>query len=192
MIPEHKISSTPVVKDYFYEKPNTKLIDRTLGGIALQNTSEGLEYQLWEIYYDSPEIKLKALTTGQILVLDSIPKVTEVSVAFDLNMNVSYAYVSNGLAYLKFYDTTIQNFTTKLLEHGKSPRLVYDDLREMQTQLSDIVCAYINTETLHLCYRLLRDRYTLEYPLHPVEENARLIRVGMSEGLRLQFKMQLV
>ena len=30
------------------------------------------------------------------------------------------------------------------------------------------------------------------YPLADVQENARLIRVGMTEGLRLQFKLSLI
>ena len=71
-------------------------------------------------------------------------------------------------------------------------RLVYDDYRIMQTNTSDVICAYINKITLQLRYRISRDRFTVEYPLADVQENARLIRVGMTKGLRLQFKMSLI
>ena len=60
------------------------------------------------------------------------------------------------------------------------------------TNTSDIICAYINKITLKLCYRMSRDRFTIEYPLTDVQENARLVRVGMTKGLRLQFKMSLI
>lgn len=192
MIPNHQISSELILTDYLYEKPNTKLVDRSLGGVDLQDPSEGLEYQLWEIYYESPLVKIKGLSNNNIHILDSIPNITELSLSFDLNMNVSFTYVSNGESYLKYYDTLVQNYSIKHLENCKSPRLVYDDLREMQTNTSDIICAYINSSTHTLCYRLLRDRYTIEYPLHEIEPNAKLIRVGMGKGLRLQFKIQLL
>ena len=70
--------------------------------------------------------------------------------------------------------------------------MTYDDTRSMQTNTSDVICAYINKETLQLCYRLSRDRFTIEYPLKSVAENARLIRVGMTDKLRLQFKINLI
>ena len=57
MIPSNRVTNTPVVRDYLYPKPDTKLVDRALGGIALQNTSEGYEYQVWEIYYENGKIK---------------------------------------------------------------------------------------------------------------------------------------
>lgn len=192
MIPDHKITSTPVASEYFYDKPNTKLIDRTLGGIAIQDISEGLNYQVWEIYYESPFIKIKGLTTGNVIILEEVQGVVELSLAFDLNMNIAYTYVTGDKSYLRYYDATTQNLQTMELIHCKSPRLTYDDLRSMQNQVSDIVCAYINVSNNTLCYRLLRDRYTIEHPLQEVPENARLIRIGMTEGLRLQFKMQLI
>ena len=176
----------------FYDKPNTKLIDRTLGGIAIQDISEGLNYQVWEIYYESPFIKIKGLTTGVVIILEEVQRVIELSLAFDLNMNIAYTYVVGDKSYLRYYNTTTQTLQTMELIHCKSPRLTYDDLRSMQNQVSDIVCAYINVSNNTLCYRLLRDRYTIEHTLQEVPENARLIRIGMTEGLRLQFKMQLI
>lgn len=192
MIPDHKITSTPAASEYFYDKPNTKLIDRTLGGIAIQDISEGLNYQVWEIYYESPFIKIKGLTTGVVIILEEVQRVIELSLAFDLNMNIAYTYVVGDKSYLRYYNTTTQTLQTMELIHCKSPRLTYDDLRSMQNQVSDIVCAYINVSNNTLCYRLLRDRYTIEHTLQEVPENARLIRIGMTEGLRLQFKMQLI
>ena len=192
MIPANRVTNTPVLTDYLYTKPDTKLIDRALGGIDLQNSSEGFEYQVWEIYYESGKIKIKGLTNNVIHELLEVSHITELSLAFDLNMNVAFTYVTNGSSYLRFYDSFIQNFSTILLSDCRSPRLVYDDYRVMQTNTSDIICAYINKITLKLCYRMSRDRFTIEYPLTNVQENARLVRVGMTKGLRLQFKMSLI
>ena len=163
------------INDYLYTKPDTKLVDRALGGIGLQNSSEGFEYQVWEIYYESGKIKIKGLTNNVVYELLEISYVTELS-----------------YTYLRFYDSFIQDFSTLPLMDCRSPRLVYDDYRVMQTNTSDIICAYINKITLQLCYRISRDRFTVEYPLADVQENARLIRVGMTKGLRLQFKMSLI
>lgn len=192
MIPQNKITETPLITEYLYEKPTTRLIDRALGGISLQNISQGLTYQLWEIFYEAPLVRLKGLTTHEIITLEEIPGVTEVSVAFDLNMNVTYAYVVNGISYLKYYDVNTSSHVLYEIPESISPRLAYDDLRITQVNSSDIVCAYINKTTNTMCYRLLRDLYSIEYPLHEVPENARLIRVAMSKGRRLQFRLQLI
>ena len=192
MMPSNRVTNVPFVTGYLYDKPDTKLIDRALGGIDLQDTSEGYSYQVWEIYYESNKIKIKGLTTQVVYELLEIANVTELSLAFDLSMNVSFTYVVNGLSYLRFYDAFIQGFTTLALTDCRSPRMVYDDYRSMQTNTSDMICAYINKLTLKLCYRMSRDRFTIEYPLADVQENARLIRVGMTEGLRLQFKLSLI
>lgn len=192
MMPSNRVTNIPFVTGYLYDKPDTKLIDRALGGIDLQNTSEGYSYQVWEIYYEFNKIKIKGLTTQVVYELLEIANVTELSLAFDLSMNVSFTYVVNGLSYLRFYDAFIQEFTTLALTDCRSPRMVYDDYRSMQTNTSDMICAYINKLTLKLCYRMSRDRFTIEYPLADVQENARLIRVGMTEGLRLQFKLSLI
>jgi hypothetical protein len=37
MILNHYITNTVALGDYLFDKPQTKLIDRALGGIALQN-----------------------------------------------------------------------------------------------------------------------------------------------------------
>lgn len=192
MMPSNRVTNVPFVTGYLYDKPDTKLIDRALGGIDLQDTSEGYSYQVWEIYYEFNKIKIKGLTTQVVYELLEIANVTELSLAFDLSMNVSFTYVVNGLSYLRFYDAFIQEFTTLALTDCRSPRMVYDDYRSMQTNTSDMICAYINKLTLKLCYRMSRDRFTIEYPLADVQENARLIRVGMTEGLRLQFKLSLI
>ena len=192
MILNHYITNTVALGDYLFDKPQTKLIDRALGGIALQNTSEGLNYQIWEIYYESGSVRIKGLSNNLTYSLLSLDGITELSLAFDLNMNVSFSYVANGEAFLRFYDSLTQTYQSLPLENCRSPRMTYDDTREMQTNTSDVICAYINKETLQLCYRLSRDRFTIEYPLKSVAENARLIRVGMTDKLRLQFKINLI
>lgn len=192
MILNHYITNTAALGNYLFSKPETKLVDRALGGIALQNTSEGLNYQIWEIYYESGSVRIKGLSNNLTYSLLSLDGITELSLAFDLSMNVSFSYVVNGEAFLSFYDAFTQSYTTLHLENCRSPRMTYDDTREMQTNTSDVICAYINKETLQLCYRLSRDRFTIEYPLKSVAENARLIRVGMTDKLRLQFKINLI
>lgn len=192
MIPNHHITDISFEGDYLFSNPPQALVSRTLGGIALQDTSHGLNYQLWEIYYEDSIIKLKALMTEEITNVIYKENVSSLSLAFDLNMNLSIAYTIEDISFLYYYDTLLQEFSTLTFSNIKTPKITYDDIRETQSNTSDIVFAYINTDTNYLCYRLLRDRYLVEYPLKQVEENAKLIRVGMNKNLRLQFKIQLI
>lgn len=189
MIINHHITNTPIVTDYKVSKPETKLIDRHLGGIDLQDTSEGLEYQVWTIYYEDGWIKLKSELNNKLYDLLQASGVSEVALAFDSSMTLSYAFVINARCFLRFYDSSLQAYTTLEIPDSRNIRLCFDDTREFNINNADIVCAYINFEKLKLCYRLSRDRFSIERELANVTNNSRLVRIGMSEGLRLQFKM---
>lgn len=192
MLPNNALTTTSLEADFLYTKPNSDLIDREFGGITLQDTSKGLNYQLWEIYYERPLIKIKGLLTQEIFTILSVNNVKELSLAFDLNMNICITYMVDETTYLYFYDTNIQNYSTITFTNLNNPRISYDDSRQTQSQTSDIIFAYINNNTNYLCCRLLRDRYTIEYPLRELPPNAKLVRVGMNKGLRFQFKIQLL
>ena len=105
-------------------------------------------------------------------------------------MSLTYLYVKNNEVYLNYYDTVSQQNKENIFTNMAYPKLTYDDFRETQTNLSDILLVYINTQTNQLCYRMLRDRYTIEYVLSDVVKHTRLVRVGMADNFRLKFKLQ--
>lgn len=163
------------------------LVDYEMGGIALQDPSQGLDYLLWTAFTDGSTVFV------QHSGIDPIPlftgtNITEVSLAFDHNMRPFVAFVDNGVAKYYWYDT--QDSTqkiTELPEGAHSPRCCFDDRRKVSTNTSDIILAYMIGNDLY--FRQQRDRYGVEYPL---AENVgkRLLEIGMNAGYRLQFTVE--
>lgn len=190
MIPNNKITSEYVEGEFLYNNSEEDLIDIQPGGLDIQNINESPTYQMWEMYYDSGNIKLKSLTNNKLYNIRSVENIKELSFSFTLNMVLNYLYTKDNKTYLTYYDTTIQSNVEVIFENMSHPKLVYDDLRKTQSSHSDILLVYVNNLTNKLCYRLLRDRYTIEYELTDVPKHTRLVRVGMSDNLRLKFKLQ--
>lgn len=190
MIPNNKITSEYVEGEFLYENSEEDLIDIHPGGIDIQNIDESPTYQMWEMFYENNIIKLKSLTNNKLYNIRSIENIKELSFSFTLNMVLNYLYKKDDKTYLTYYDTITQNNVEVIFENMSHPKLVYDDLRKTQSSKSDILLVYINNLTNKICYRLLRDRYTIEYELADVPKHTRLIRVGMADNLRLKFKLQ--
>lgn len=190
MIPNNKLTSTYVEGNWLFENSEEDLIDIQPGNIDLNINEESPTYQLWEMYYENNIIKLKSYLNDKLYNIKSISNITELSFSFTLNMSLTYLYVKNNEVYLNYYDTVSQQNKEDIFTNMAHPKLTYDDFRETQTNLSDILLVYINTQTNQLCYRMLRDRYTIEYVLSDVVKHTRLVRVGMADNFRLKFKLQ--
>lgn len=165
-------------------------IDYMDGGVGIQDPSLGLDYQVWtaEIVEDIVEdrIVLSAPTHPATTVYTG-DDITEVSLAFDQNMNVCVAFVEAGMAKLLWYDTTVQDMVVTELGAGVShPRVALDDNREFNLANSDIILAYIKDGALY--YRQQRDRYQIERQLSSGPWIA-LVRIGMGSTLRFQFQV---
>lgn len=190
MIPNNKILDEYIESNYIYENYEEDLRDKQPGNLDLQKPTESPTYQMWEMYYEDNIIKLKSLTTNKNYNIKTIPNVTRLSFSFTLNMNLTYAYTKSNLVHLNYYDTTLQSNVEVIFEEADHPTLVYDDLRETQNNFSDILFLYINKSSLKLCYRLLRDRYTIEYELYDLPKHTKIVRVGMADNFRLKFKLK--
>ncbi len=190
MIPHNKIVSEYVESEWLYDNTEEDLIYLSPGGKDIKNIEESPTYQMWEMYFENNIIKLKSKTNNKNYDIRAISDITELSFSFSLNMNLTYLYVKEEITYLNYYDATIQETVEIALFDMKHPKLIYDDYRKTQTMVSDILLIYINHKRNKLCYRMLRDRYTIEYDLADVLNNTRLVRVGMSNKYRLKFKLQ--
>lgn len=161
-------------------------IDRELGGVALNDSSQGLQVQVWELTVSGDDLVISAETVAPSVVLTR-PGTTWVSLAFDQNMRIAIAYVQNDVAKFYWYDGTLPGYRDDTLAAGiTDPRLALDDKRFLQRQLSDIILAY--TRNGNLYFRAQRDRYTIEYLL-ATGVVGRLRRVGMNTQRRLQFEL---
>ena len=208
MLPENKLSKYPIVGEWVYDLgvETTPTLDYKSGGIALQDTSKGLDYQVWRGRLFS------AGTEDSYIVLDgrfspeffffTHPYMTEFNFCFDFNMHPMAVFVAtvyrelpNGEileephTYLRWFDTTIGRYDLIELEGTvRTPKLVMDDPRKEESnfyEYSDVCLFYWRSGDLYVRY--MRDRFTKDYLL---KRNIPYIsRVGMSTQTRLQIEL---
>ena len=191
MLPDHVLSTRPIIAPFLFPRDGapSPVYDYELGGIGLNNTTQGLRYQAWKgvlkigVNYIGG-VYLSAANYVETLHYSAMG-VQTVSLAFDQNMNPAIAYMQNGAAKLRWYDTTIPGYDIITLPAGTSfPRICLDDKRHEQTSTSDIIISYMRDGALY--FREQRDRFLIEYTLRSgiVGE---LVMLGMNEKNRLQF-----
>lgn len=200
MIPGNGLSNPALPLPFLYPKDidTDSTFAYELGGIALSDSSQGLQIQAWKVEIvpigDGSTANAVISSATQLpLVLFNLPDFTEISLAFDQNMKPFVAYVSQGNPGFYWYDATLPGDRfTALPPNSTTPRCTLDDDRalEISSGRSDIIIAYILSN--NLVFRMERDRYTIEYVLYnnlnlvPIT-NASLNRIGMDTGYRLQF-----
>ena len=191
MMPDNEKSTVSVVANFEggRGKPTSGVIDYELGGIAINDPSKGLDYQIWRsrkiqdrILLDNPDI------SEPIIILD-LPNVTEFSFTFDQNMRVTIAYVQKGTSYIKWYDTQAGEMVTTTIGKVKTPRVSLDDKRTIARVDSDVILAYVKNDN-KIYYRYQRDRYGVEYKLSDIDASAGLVKIGMMNNYRFGFMIR--
>jgi len=165
------------------------LIDYDLGGIALNDNSAGLQYQIWEFTAVGKQVYVQAPnTTGPTLLFTTDDTISIVRGTFDQNMNPMVAYLKGSQWYFWWFDTVSHSMVTSLLPADvTSCTVAFDDRRTLESNLSDVLIFYTRNENLY--YIRQRDRYNTEYLLR-ASVHATLVRTDMSAIYRMQFKMQ--
>ncbi len=197
MLPDGVLSTIPIVGNYLIpddREPNP-FISYELGGIALNDPSEGLQDQVWwaRLYKDGvteiDTVYIGADNTPEEVWFTNTD-FTEISLAFDQNMNPVLAYMQDGTAKFYWYDTTIEDYTTTTLPAGsRSPKVCLDDKRHLEVASSDIILSYMRDDKLY--YRQQRERYNTEHLLKTGLGAQDLIQIGMNSKFRLQFALGL-
>lgn len=157
------------------------------GGVALSDPSEELTKYVWKAWTDGNAIYCKRDDLDTIHTLFYAPNITEIDLTFDQNMRPCFAFVSNGIAKLYWYNTLIANYDVTDFVGVKNPRVSLDDKRRFNVANSDIILAYIKDN--QLCYRQQRDRFGIEYVLKTYQVNHQklLWRIGMGTKNRFLF-----
>lgn len=189
MLPENRASSTPIAG--VFVSPDGLLLDDLhdyeMGGVALNDPSQGLEVQTWECFYRESDVVVQP-AVGPETVLFSTPRITALSLAFDQNMRPVVAFEQEGEVWLWWWDTLTSTRRTDSFGVGRCPRVTLDDKRASQSANSDIVFAYIREK--NLCYRQQRDRFTIERLLRTdISPMSRLKNVAMTLNWRLKFEL---
>ena len=170
-----------------------ELVDFELGGLALQDTSEGLEYQTWKAELNtSGDVILTPLKTGDPVVIFTEPGVQELAFTFDQNMRWAAATrLAGNNVNFRWYDTTVGDYVITPLTGITSVRVALDDKRVMQIQSGnpDMILTYIRDNRVR--WRIQRDRFQTEYTYSGqlFSDNIRITHFGMSEKLRLQWRL---
>jgi hypothetical protein len=168
LLPANVLST--VVESSPFLEPKTgvvkqPLIDYCEGGLAIADSSIGLEVQAWTITANGKNIVYTPNSIGDATVVYTADKdVFWVAGTFTQSMLPVIVFVTADGAFLRWYDSTIPGYTVTDLPTGVTrPFACLDDNRALQLQSSDVIVSYIYLG--NLCYRQQRDRYTIEYNL---------------------------
>jgi len=196
-MPDNELSSKPIPArmENDKEKKVKRRSDFELGGIALQDPSQGHLVQEWNCYItdDFTEIRIVAPAVTDTLLYTGTG-ITSVSCSFDQNMRPTFAFIEEGSAKLSWYDSVPEE--TVVTDYGATvftPKVTLDDKRALQEGAADVIFAYVKNDNLYM--RMQRDRYLVEYLLYTgiiEDELGELQCIGMCRNFRLGFQFRQV
>lgn len=175
--------TTPFIYPRSKNYPLTESWDN--GGVALSDPSQDLTKYVWQAWTDGTTITVKRddLDTYHVVLMDT--NITEVDLTFNQNMQPCIAYVANGISKLYWYDTQQAKQVIDEYPAIRNPRVSLDEKRRFNVANSDIIFAYQKGD--QLCYRVQRDRFTIEYELATNTAKRLLWRIGMGRNNRFLF-----
>jgi hypothetical protein len=166
--------------------------DLELGGTALNDPSFGLQVKDWKFAYTDFDgnVFVAPAGGGVANMLFTRLGITQLSGAFDQNMNPAVAFIDGTDAWLWFFDTVLNAYTFLALPAGaRTPFLTMDDKRPTANSYNDILLFYV-LDT-NLVYRQQRNRFQVERILHSFNgPQVDILRVGMNKGLRVQIEVE--
>ncbi len=188
MIPLNQLSTTPLFAEYTEKSNNLNapLVDYELGGVGLNNPTEGLKVKIWTLYMVGKNVTISAEGVEPTTLFEWTG-ISELSLAFDQNMRPFVAFVALGQAKYWWFDTTIAAMRFSDLPLAVTPRCTLDDKRLIAGNTSDIILAYVRGNNLYMRYQ--RDRFTIEYTLK-LEVNGTLVTIGMTKNNRIKFRLR--
>lgn len=189
MLPGNTVSSIAFGGVYVPpdDQGTTALVDYERGGVALNNTSEGLMSYTWRCYLDNINVMAQRNGAAPVLLFQQAG-ISELALCFDQNMRYCVAFIQGGVLKLRWFDSVAGAVTTTTFEQAVNPKLTLDDKRLESITTSDMILAYVRGRSLY--YRQQRDRFTIERLLKDgLFPDEKLKTIGMNKNLRLQFEM---
>lgn len=189
MLPDNVLSSVPVRGNLTGARAMavTRYIDYEDGGVALNDSSMGSQYQVWRARLIRNQVLLSAPNTPEFVLFQG-SGISEISFTFDQNMRPVLAFVQAGQPKIWWYDPSSSGqVVTNLPASAITPRVILDDKRAQENSISDVILAYVRNGGLY--YRQQRERYLIERLLASGITSG-ILRIGFSDQLRLQFMME--
>lgn len=185
-MPDNVLSDRAVPAEIIGARANPEItarFDQEDGGIALQDPSRGLMYQVWTaeardggVWLSAPNFPAQLIRAGNI---------TECSIAFDRAMNWVLAFVEDGQSKLSFYSAA-ESGRVEIDLVGINPRVIHDDKRPTQSDVGEVLVFYLRSGELFQLRQ--RDRFGAEISIGG-ENIVELGKVGMGKNLRLIFEV---
>lgn len=193
-MPHNQLSVVYVPTDFVYPEniPRiNRLSDLELGGVALNDSSQGLQVTAWQAYISGTDFRVRkypGLTNDAFLL--TAAGSTEVSLAFDQSMNPALAFVQSGAAKFWWFDTFLAAYTITTLPAGsRTPMMTLDDHRASQSGASDMLLFYLSASG-NLCYREQRERFNTERVLASgLGASTKIYQVGLAANLRMKIQI---
>lgn len=184
-MPENTLSSLPVTSAFIGARALSSFekVDYEEGPIAIQDVSQGLQAQRWRMRLINGEFWLDSPTIAEFVAYTALGS-SELSFTFDQQGRMVLAYVQNGQPKLYWFDSSMASFVvTDLPSDAITPKVILDDKRFTQVQISDVILQYVRAGQLKM--RMQRDRFLIEYDLSAGPWTS-IAKLGFNRGLRLQ------
>jgi hypothetical protein len=197
MIPNQVLSSTVIRSALLYPDNairRTELEDFEMGGVALQDPSQGLRVVAWKGVIDAvtrvATLTPVTSTAPPIVIFTETVTPVEFSFSFDRSMReFSITRFADNTAKLRWYDTAIPAYVTTTYTGIQSCMLALDDKRDVSSSIADVIFTYLKTDN-KLYFRAQRDRFLVEYTLTDVlAPNLAITNFGMGRNNRLQWRI---
>lgn len=168
-----------------YDMPVSALSRSCRGGIAINDSSKGRDYQNWYVWYANGNVYYGPEATPLVSVGSlALTGVLQLSMAFDNNMNPIICWLDSTGAHIRYFSGTTSTYVVVDVLGATSCLVAVDDSRNFYNANSDAIFAY--TISSGLWYRYQRQNYAT--PIQASTSTARLIRMGMHSQNRFQFE----
>lgn len=164
------------------------LIDYEVGGVAINDPSQGLRGYDWTAEFDPADGWVYVWREDQgkaskVAVLQR-PGITHLGLAFDQNMRVHLCWTDATGSFLWRFSNEAGGMITVPIPGASTPAITLDDHRPERVSDSDIILSYISGT--QLCFRVQRELYDV---VHATELGtaAELNAAGMA-GIRFQWE----
>lgn len=144
------------------------------GGIDLNDSSFGLNYQLWDISYVNNQVIVTSRLNNKQYIIYEIENATDISVVFDQNMNPWCLYFKDETYYLYWYDVTINSYTSTVFPDIITPFVFVDLTDHSFSSQSDVNLFFIKDNSLYCTQQSTRftvNNLLFEFPPESVDSS---------------------
>lgn len=122
------------------------------------------------------------------VIFTELYNITELSFTFDKQMLNVVSYVKSGIAYVYFFDSSLNAYNTISFLDVFTPKVALNSINFSHIQDSNVVLGYVKG-TSTLCVRLQQDRYTKEYIVKKFDNKIKLFNIGYASTNRFQYEI---